>query len=131
MKLLFSTVLILFAFFPIMLYTQEFTIEVKYDYHYIHDISKVQPFAELKYSNNYSIFIVHRQEFDPQTITFDDNDKMQGILIDFKDEVFKDFNKNLYYSYAKTKYQEKAILKESLTLDWKINSKELKKYFRL
>lgn len=103
------------------------TLQVRYSYDYVHDVSRKPVYCELTNSNNKSKFIIFKQKFDPNTIDFDDNDNMVGTLIDFEDEVFKDFSSNTYYSYSGIVYQKNAILKDSLNqVDWIINNKSEK-----
>ncbi len=124
MKKRFLYVLIV-SFSPI--FSQTNTLYVRYSYDYIYDVSGKPVYCELKNSDNKSKFIIHKQEFDPKTIDFDDNDKIIGVLIDFEDEVYKDFANNTYYSYAGILYQRKAILKDSLNqVDWTIDNQKEK-----
>lgn len=105
------------------MFAQENTLEVKYMFYSDNSDSGKSEYAVLLNSQNKSLFVVNSKIIDPNTRYLDENRKITGDLIDYKVEIYKDFDKNRYYSMSPITKTTKFVLKDSLNhLKWVIDN---------
>jgi GLPGLI family protein len=118
MKALLS--IFLFSFSTIFT-AQEGALIVKYSYFNEKSASKENEFAELLHSQNKSLFTIYTKKIAPNTSYIDENHKIKGDLIDYKEEVFKDFDQNHLYAKSSIPFTMKLTVKDTLNnLVWTI-----------
>ena len=122
---------LLLTLFIGLLYAQESTLYVKYSYFNTNAVTNKDVYAELINSQNKSKFILYTKKINPTTRYFDENNEMKGELIDFEDEVYKDFSQNSYFANSPIPFTYKFTSKDSLNhLKWELkdNIKEILGY---
>lgn len=100
-------------------YSQESSLYVKFSYFNTNSRSNEKEYAELINSGNKSLFILYTKKLEMSTAFMDENNKMTGDYIEYKDEVYKDFNQNILYAKSPIPFTKKLVIKDSLNnLNW-------------